>query len=207
MSQTSTPTTEQADRPSRRAENKARTRQQIVDAALDLFSVHGYDDTTVDEIARRAGISPRTFFRYFESKERVLFFGREEFFEVLVATYLTRPDEGSDLELISRTFVDLAPRLEQIAERISRYFRAIASSLALRGRDRDDRLAAAHTLSNAVAHHHGRTTPNADDDLLGAIVVLLVDRALTQWLASGATRPLAPFYLAECARLTELTTL
>ena len=205
MSQTSTPTNEQTDRPSRRAENKARTRQQIVDAALDLFAAHGYDDTTVDEIARRAGISPRTFFRYFESKERVLFFGREEFFEVLVTTYLTRADEGSDLDLISRTFADLAPHLEQIAERISLYFRAIASSLALRGRDRDDRVAAARTLSNAVARRHGRSRPNLDDDLLGAIVVLLVDRALTQWLASGARKRLAPFYLAERARLTEVT--
>lgn len=212
MSQTSTTTNEpssehgQPDRPSRRAENKARTRQQIVDAALDLFSEHGYDDTTVDEIARRADISPRTFFRYFESKERVLFFGREEFFEVLVTAYLARADEGSDLELVTRTFVDLAPRLEHIAERISRYFRAIASSLALRGRDRDDRVAAARTLSNAVAHRHGRSAPTREDDLLGAIVVLLVDRALTQWLASGTTQPLARFYLAECDRLSEVTT-
>jgi AcrR family transcriptional regulator len=193
------------DHPSRRAANKARTRQQIVDAALDLFSEQGYDDTTVEEIARQAGVSPRTFFRYFETKERVLFFGREDFFAVLVASYLQQPDEGTDLELISRTIVELAPRLEQIADRISRYFRAIASSIALRGRDRDDRVAAAMTLSNAVAYRHDRPEPNADDELLGTLVVLLVERALTHWLSSGATGRLAPFYGAEYERLTTIT--
>jgi AcrR family transcriptional regulator len=205
MSQSATTTSEPTEHPSRRAANKARTRQRIVDAALDLFSENGYDDTTVDEIARHAGVSPRTFFRYFETKERVLFFGREEFFDLLVTAYLQQPQAGTDLELITRTIVDLAPRLEQISDRIARYFRAIASSIALRGRDRDERVAAATTLSNAVARRHGRQEPSADDDLLGTIVVLLLEHALTQWLASGATRPLAPFYLAERERLTAIT--
>ena len=61
-------------------------------------------------------------------------------------------------------------------------------------------------LSSTGRHRHGRGTPNPDDHLLGAIVVLLVDRALTQWLASSTTQPLARFYLAECARLTDVTT-
>ncbi|WP_293040154.1 TetR family transcriptional regulator [Mycobacterium sp.] len=58
---------------SKRAENKARTRLALMRAAVDLFKEQGFDQTTVEQIANRAGSSSRTFFRYFGSKEDVVF--------------------------------------------------------------------------------------------------------------------------------------
>jgi AcrR family transcriptional regulator len=49
------------------------TRDALVDSALELFSSHGYDETTVEQIAANAGVSPRTFFRHFPTKQDVFF--------------------------------------------------------------------------------------------------------------------------------------
>jgi AcrR family transcriptional regulator len=56
-----------------RERKKQRTREQIVDAAMGLFAVHGYHATTIADIAEAAEVSPRTFFSYFPSKEAVVF--------------------------------------------------------------------------------------------------------------------------------------
>ncbi|NYE36746.1 AcrR family transcriptional regulator [Nocardioides cavernae] len=55
--------------PALRERRRRQTEREIADAALDLFERQGVDRTTVDDIARAAGISPRTFFRYFATKE------------------------------------------------------------------------------------------------------------------------------------------
>ena len=56
-----------------RLESKARTRMALARAAVRLFEERGYTETTVEAIAEAAGSSPSTFFRYFGTKEDVLF--------------------------------------------------------------------------------------------------------------------------------------
>jgi AcrR family transcriptional regulator len=51
----------------------ARTRSDIQRAAFELFEQHGFDTVTIDQIAERAGVSPRTYFRYFEAKSDLIF--------------------------------------------------------------------------------------------------------------------------------------
>jgi AcrR family transcriptional regulator len=59
--------------PGRRAEKRRQTFDALRDASMALFTSQGFDETTVEQIAARAGVSLRTFFRYFSCKEALLF--------------------------------------------------------------------------------------------------------------------------------------
>jgi len=68
-------------------------RSAIWDAATDLFAEKGYDETTIDDIAQKAGVSRRSFFRYFSSKSDLMAYGVVGF-----GTYLTEVIEACPAE-------------------------------------------------------------------------------------------------------------
>lgn len=167
-----------------RSEHADRTRNALLEAALNLFSTNGYDETTTDQIAEAAGVSPRTYFRYFPTKESVLFFGEYDFINAVSGVYLAQPEGASDFEAMANSFALLAPGLKRIRKRIAQYHEAIASSLVLLGRERRNHEANAETVARVIAQR--RHLPGPDDEcrLLAAVGMLLVERALNQWLAT-----------------------
>lgn len=82
-----------------RWEPNARGRLEL--AALDLYFEHGFEQTTVSEIAERAGLTERTFFRYFTDKREVLFGGASELQDLLVNTVIEAPLSDGAIDAIS----------------------------------------------------------------------------------------------------------
>ena len=119
--------------PTRRQAHKLRTERALQQAALELFVKKGYDETSTDEIAEQSGVSARTFFRYFPTKESVLFIGEYGWFQSFAEHLLAQPESLSDIEAAGATLVGLAPQLARRRKALLLYERAVASSLTLRG--------------------------------------------------------------------------
>src|ERR1700744_1114472 len=102
------------EKPEGLRERKRReTFERILEEGLKLFVKHGYDGTTLDAIAQAAGISRRTFFYYFRSKEDVLLAANESGFrEALKPTLLEEPADQAPLDAVQRCLVKLASRYE-----------------------------------------------------------------------------------------------
>lgn len=91
-----------------REENKARTRNALADTARALILARGFDDVTVTEITREVGISRRTFFRYFPTKEAAFFSNQEERLELFYARLAERLPEESPFDHIRRVCLEMA---------------------------------------------------------------------------------------------------
>lgn len=74
--------------------------QRLADAALELFSERGYEDTTVLDIAKRAGLAKSTFFRHFQDKREVLF-AEDALTGPFVAAIAAAPAEAAPLEAVA----------------------------------------------------------------------------------------------------------
>ncbi len=81
---------------------------RLVVAAITLFADQGYQATTVAEIAERAGLTQRTFFRYFADKREVLFGGSEELSRIWLEAVTTAPPEATPLGAVTAGFDPVA---------------------------------------------------------------------------------------------------
>ena len=96
---------------SRREQKRLDTHQALVNAAMSLFSIQGFDATTVDEIAAMAGISRRTLFRYFPTKADIVTAWTEQMTAVLTESVATCPAHSSPQVLIGRALEAVIPHI------------------------------------------------------------------------------------------------
>ncbi|MBB1153945.1 TetR/AcrR family transcriptional regulator [Amycolatopsis dendrobii] len=89
-----------------RERKRARTRQALIDAAMDLFERNGYDETTIADIAAAAEIGTRTFFSYFASKEELLFPDAESRVQALLGALANRAPDDRPIDLLVRVLAD-----------------------------------------------------------------------------------------------------
>ena len=87
---------------------------RLMSAAIELFDEQGYEATTVAEIAERAGLTKRTFFRYFSDKREVLFGGSQELQRVWLEGVAAAPAEANPLAVVT---AGLDPVAEMFTER------------------------------------------------------------------------------------------
>ena len=116
------------------AGHKRRTEAAIMAAGLELFAERGFERTTVDQIAAAAGISRRTFFRYFADKEELFFAEDERLLQVVEDTLDGAPPGEPVLDLARRATLALAAHSAADPERRLARERLIAATPALQAR-------------------------------------------------------------------------
>ncbi len=109
---------------------------RLEEAALDLFGERGYEGTTVADIAERAGLTKRTFFRYFADKREVLFSGSETLEETMIKAVLDAPAKASPLDAVAAGLDASAVLFEQIPDRAGKRQALLDANPELQERER-----------------------------------------------------------------------
>ncbi|MFI8348108.1 TetR family transcriptional regulator [Streptomyces sp. NPDC085596] len=179
--------------PGLRLRTRRLVTEALADTALELFDASGFDQVTVADIARAAGISPRSFFRYFGNKEDVVFGDRVPTAEE-VRDELCRHLAGrTPWDALRDTFVVAAEQMDADAGRWKRATRVICRTPALRARYLEKHLAWTGMLVPEIA---ARTEPGDAVARLKAQTMVntalaCFDVALENWAEDDEGRSLA----------------
>jgi AcrR family transcriptional regulator len=125
-------------------------RGRLREAAMELYSKRGFEQTTVAEIATRAGLTERTFFRHFADKREVLFRGAEELERHMVQALEALPNSLSPIDAIGRAIEDLAGFFTERPAYYRRRAAIIAANPDLQERERNKLASLAFALAAAL---------------------------------------------------------
>lgn len=184
-------------------------RGRIIGASRTLFLAKGYEATTVDEIAALADVSPRTFFRYFPTKEAVLFHDLDGRLADLEDKIRSRPaDEPAGVTLVE-VLCAMLDDLESTPEDRQLLLHVLAEQPELIGYQRRTILEHGdHVVVNALSERVGRTGDDIGLRALVASVAACFDLALREWATDGAGDAFRPLFEAALrACVTELDAL
>lgn len=163
-----------------RERNRLRTRGDITAAALTLFEQRGYDDTTVEQIATSAGLSSATFFRYFSSKEDVLFADEDDVATTMTRMAAARPDRTMSVAALAAPVTEFAAAIVDAGES-HRLTRLVMTTRALEPRSLRMRLRWERDLAQQLAAERGLAGPALEHTLVAAIAVSCLTSALRHW--------------------------
>ena len=110
-----------------RERKKQATREALVQAGVELFVERGYDETTLADIAEAAGVSPRTIFAYFPSKEDILFTTIDRMCGSLASALDERPDGVDALSALREFILATAPQKSELDCRLAQSITADAT--------------------------------------------------------------------------------
>jgi len=167
-----------------RERKKARTREAIIDAALDLFAHKGFEATTIEDIAAAADVSPRTFFRYFESKVDLVMARNEAHGDKIGPLVAARPASEGPLEalrqVIQQTMCELFADPSVVRE-----LQVMMSTPALRNRAREHFYEEEAELVSAFAARLGTHEDDLTANVMASAAASTIWTVIQRWLAEG----------------------
>lgn len=172
-----------------RDKKKAATQDALRRVALEMFAERGFTAVSVDQIAQAADVSRSTFFRYFGSKEAVLFQEFDEAGDVFLQALRGRPSSETHFEAFEEALVQTSVDIGSDQKRDQN--RALDDLLrndpALSGRRLAEQERWTEILSNTFAKRAGRSEPEFEDRLAASACMALSEQVGNEWRQSGST--------------------
>jgi AcrR family transcriptional regulator len=169
---------------------------------MDLYVERGFEQTTVADIAQRAGLTARTFFRYFADKREVLFAGSAQLERELVSALESAPESASPMEAIAAALDAAAALLGGRRDLSRRRQTVIAAHAELRERE----LIKMASLSAAFADGlRRRGVPDPDASLAAEAGVAVFRVAFERWVTEPGDRELSEVIRESIDQLRALT--
>ena len=174
--------------------------ERLREAALELFLEHGYENVTVAQITERAGLTRRTFSRYFADKRDVLFGGSERLPAVLADAVARADAELPPFEALLGALEGVGDALaERVAPHSAQRQAIIDGSAELRERGLAKFAAVADALEAAL---HGRGAAPSTAALLANVGVAVFRTAFGRWVADPGAATLSARVREAAAELS-----
>ena len=158
---------------------KPGARERLVVAAVDLFTERGYDDTTVAQIAERAGVTRSTFFRYFPDKRDVLMAGQQTLSRLLAEGIAEAPGHATPLEAVAAGLQRVSAAMGQMNRDLGPRMRAaVAASSELQEREALKSVGLAAAMTTALI---ARGVAETTAQLAAELGVLAFKRGYAEW--------------------------
>ena len=149
---------------------------------MRLFTQQGFEATTIEEIAAAAEVAPRTFFRYFSSKEEVVFWSEHQ--PMLAGFVAARPDHEPAAQALRRGLSDgLASFYEQDRERLLERSKLACRTPALQPRWRQQQADLGAGMAQILAHRLGVHADGLEVRAIAAAVAAALFVAIEEWQA------------------------
>jgi AcrR family transcriptional regulator len=159
--------------------------REIERAAWDLFCVIGFDRATVEEISRNAGVSRRTFFRYFRTKEDVLSYSVERFGRRVAERFATLPSSRKPLSALEEAFLSVSREDVKHARKPKEMLNLMFNEPCLRGRFLFGLDLWIPVLSAELVRRNAYRSDPARCELAAALYCTAFDRAHLRWYREG----------------------
>lgn len=176
------------------------TEERLRRAALELYGEHGYENVTVTEIAERAGITRRSYFRYFPDKREVLFAGSERLpvaiREAVLAADATASPMAAVLDALDEVGARLVEQIDHTAERRA----VLASSPELQERERTKLAAVTAAIQDALRE---RDVEAGRASLVARIATVTFQSAFERWVEAGGREDFTSCLHAVAASLRD----
>jgi AcrR family transcriptional regulator len=177
-------------------------RGRLEQAALELYRERGFDQTTVAEIAERAGLTERTFFRYFADKREVLFWGQDMLREIYVSTIADAPDSATPIDAVAAALLAAAPVFRDRHDLARQRQAVIAANPGLQERELLKRASLASAMADAL-RERGVADPAAS--LAAEAGVIAFKTAFARWVSEPSQQDLARLIQESLDQLRALT--